>query len=35
MDVFKRSTLMVLPWPLQLPDLNVIENLWTDFKKEV
>lgn len=35
MNVFKRSQLMVLPWPLQSPDLNVIENPWIDLNKEV
>lgn len=25
----------ILVWPAQLPDINSIENLWTDIKEAV
>lgn len=32
---FERNSVNVLEWPAQSPDLNPIENLWTDVKKAV
>lgn len=29
------NRIQILDWPAQSPDLNPIENLWTDIKKEV
>ncbi len=28
LDYFKQEDLMLLPWPAQSPDINIIENFW-------
>lgn len=32
---FQQAGVEVLDWPAQSPDLNSIENLWTDVKHAV
>ena len=32
MDFFDANIILTLPWPLQRPDLNIIENVWLYMK---
>ena len=32
MDYFKQRNVMLLPWPAQSPDINIIENVWHFMK---
>ncbi len=33
LEFLKENHVPVMEWPAQWPDLNLIENLWSDFKE--